>query len=196
MTRRFLHNAPWLSSVSRCLGPTQRRDPVSSSIGGQPHQLIAHRRPITASSNNRASASTRPPLHGAPLGSKPGEGASSSIAVMTTGSAKTDSRLIPGILITPVDYPRAGLFLCSSGCGSIAAASATAAAAAAHGVFRFDKPADRRSVFGGRAVMQRTSPEWPCPLTLTVSFPDAQDWLRPNLDWLTRAIRRNCRCGA
>src|SRR6201993_3759439 len=33
MTRRFLHNAPWLSSVSRCLGPTQRRDPVSSSIG-------------------------------------------------------------------------------------------------------------------------------------------------------------------
>src|SRR6266404_6752548 len=50
MTRRFLHNAPWLSSVSRCLGPTQRRDPVSSSIGGQPHQLIAQRRPITASS--------------------------------------------------------------------------------------------------------------------------------------------------
>src|ERR1700757_3126793 len=49
MTRRFLHNAPWLSSVSRCLGPTQRRDPVSSSIGGQPHQLIAQRRPITAS---------------------------------------------------------------------------------------------------------------------------------------------------
>src|SRR5262249_31589474 len=51
MTRRFLHNAPWLSSVSRCLGPTQRRDPVSSSIGGQPHQLIAQRRPITASSS-------------------------------------------------------------------------------------------------------------------------------------------------
>src|SRR6266581_143230 len=50
MTRRFLHNAPWLSSVSRCLGPTQRRDPVSSSIGGQPHQLVAQRRPITASS--------------------------------------------------------------------------------------------------------------------------------------------------
>src|SRR5215472_448288 len=50
MTRRFLHNAPWLSSVSRCLGPTQCRDPVSSSIGGQPHQLIAQRRPITASS--------------------------------------------------------------------------------------------------------------------------------------------------
>src|SRR5712691_2968728 len=52
MTRRFLHNAPWLSSVSRCLGPTQRRDPVSSSIGGQPHQLIAQRRPITASSKS------------------------------------------------------------------------------------------------------------------------------------------------
>src|SRR5262249_11803248 len=49
MTRRFLHNAPWLSSVSRCLGPTQRRDPVSSSIRGQPHQLISQRRPITAS---------------------------------------------------------------------------------------------------------------------------------------------------
>jgi hypothetical protein len=45
-----VHNAPWLSSVSRCLGPTQRRGPVSSSIGGQPHQLIAQRRPITASS--------------------------------------------------------------------------------------------------------------------------------------------------
>src|SRR4029077_15681890 len=54
MTRRFLHNAPWLSSVSRCLGPTQRRDPVSSSIGGQPHQLIAQRRPITASSTTLA----------------------------------------------------------------------------------------------------------------------------------------------
>src|SRR5215475_8494045 len=54
MTRRFLHNAPWLSSVSRCLGPTQRRDPVSSSIGGQPHQLIAQRRPITASSGGQA----------------------------------------------------------------------------------------------------------------------------------------------
>src|SRR5215475_2424919 len=53
MTRRFLHNAPWLSSVSRCLGPTQRRDPVSSSIGGQPHQLIAQRRPITASKKGR-----------------------------------------------------------------------------------------------------------------------------------------------
>ena len=39
MTRRFRHSAPWLSSVSRCLGPTQRRDPVPSSIGGQPHQL-------------------------------------------------------------------------------------------------------------------------------------------------------------
>jgi hypothetical protein len=52
MTRRFLHNAPWLSSVSRCLGPTQRHDPVSSSIGGQPHQLIAQRTPITASSQN------------------------------------------------------------------------------------------------------------------------------------------------
>jgi len=25
-----------VSSISRCLGPTQRRDPVSSSIGGQP----------------------------------------------------------------------------------------------------------------------------------------------------------------
>src|SRR5262249_12858083 len=37
--RQFLHNAPWLSSVSRCLGPTQRRDPVSSSFGGQPHHL-------------------------------------------------------------------------------------------------------------------------------------------------------------
>src|SRR5262245_62707212 len=36
MTRRFRHSVPWLSSVSRCLGPTQRRDPVSSSIGGQP----------------------------------------------------------------------------------------------------------------------------------------------------------------
>jgi hypothetical protein len=35
-TRRFRHTDPWLSSVSRCLGPTQRRDPVSSSIGGQP----------------------------------------------------------------------------------------------------------------------------------------------------------------
>src|SRR5262245_21622699 len=52
MTRRFLHNAPWLSSVSRCLGPTQRRDPVSSSIGGQPYQLIAQSRPITASSTD------------------------------------------------------------------------------------------------------------------------------------------------
>src|SRR5262249_33600455 len=53
MTRRFLHNAPWLSSVSRCLGPTQRRDPVSSCIGGQPHHLIAQRSPITASSHRR-----------------------------------------------------------------------------------------------------------------------------------------------
>ena len=35
-TRQFRHTDPWLSSVSRCLGPTQRRDPVSSSIGGQP----------------------------------------------------------------------------------------------------------------------------------------------------------------
>src|SRR5215472_11668021 len=41
VTRQFLHNAPWLSSVSRCLGPTQRRDPVSSSFGGQPHHLPA-----------------------------------------------------------------------------------------------------------------------------------------------------------
>src|SRR5215510_10308680 len=57
MTRRFLHNAPWLSSVSRCLGPTQRRDPVSSSIGGQPHQLIAQRRPITASTGITGSSS-------------------------------------------------------------------------------------------------------------------------------------------
>jgi hypothetical protein len=60
-TRRFLHNAPWLSSVSRCLGPTQRRDPVSSSIGGQPHQLITQSRPITASNTRRVrgmSAST------------------------------------------------------------------------------------------------------------------------------------------
>src|SRR5262245_36588362 len=59
MTRRFLHNAPWLSSVSRCLGPTQRRDPVSSSIGGQPHQLIAQRRPITASSTSNGGATSR-----------------------------------------------------------------------------------------------------------------------------------------
>jgi len=44
MTRRFRHNAPWLSSVSRCLGPTQRRDPVSSSIGGQPLQLLTRSR--------------------------------------------------------------------------------------------------------------------------------------------------------
>src|SRR5215471_11920399 len=58
MTRRFLHNAPWLSSVSRCLGPTQCRDPVSSSIGGQPHQLIAQRRPITAS--RRSSVRAKP----------------------------------------------------------------------------------------------------------------------------------------
>src|SRR6516165_1688728 len=35
-TRRFRHSVPRLSSISRCLGPTQRRDPVSSSIGGQP----------------------------------------------------------------------------------------------------------------------------------------------------------------
>jgi len=32
----FRHSVPRLSSISRCLGPTQRRDPVSSSIGGQP----------------------------------------------------------------------------------------------------------------------------------------------------------------
>src|SRR5262245_46645262 len=41
MTRRFLHSVPWLSSVSRCLGPTQGRDPVSSSIGGQPPSPLA-----------------------------------------------------------------------------------------------------------------------------------------------------------
>ena len=28
MTRRFRHSAPWLFSLSRCLRPTQRRDPV------------------------------------------------------------------------------------------------------------------------------------------------------------------------
>jgi hypothetical protein len=44
MKHRFRHSARWLSSVSRCLGPTQRRDPVSSSIGGQPHQPLAHSR--------------------------------------------------------------------------------------------------------------------------------------------------------
>ena len=44
MTRRFRHSAPWLFSVSRCLGPTQSRDPVSSFIGGQPHQLPVQRR--------------------------------------------------------------------------------------------------------------------------------------------------------
>jgi hypothetical protein len=36
MTHRFRHSSPRLSSVSGCLGPTQRRDPVSSSIEGQP----------------------------------------------------------------------------------------------------------------------------------------------------------------
>src|SRR5262249_31557112 len=72
MTRRFLHNAPWLSSVSRCLGPTQRRDPVSSSIGGEPHQLIAQRRPITASSNLTFNVNAGPvPPIGAQVG--PGE---------------------------------------------------------------------------------------------------------------------------
>src|SRR5262245_17606470 len=40
-TRRFRHNVPRLSSISRCLGPTQRRDPVSSSIGGQPPSPLA-----------------------------------------------------------------------------------------------------------------------------------------------------------
>src|SRR5208282_3494502 len=44
MTRRFRHNVPWLSSVSRCLGPPQRRDPVSSSIGEQPLQLLTRSR--------------------------------------------------------------------------------------------------------------------------------------------------------
>jgi hypothetical protein len=29
------------------------------------------------------------------------------------------------------------------------------------------------------------------PLTLTISLPDEQDWLRPDLDWQTRASRRN-----
>jgi hypothetical protein len=33
MTRLFLRSVPRLCSVFRCLGPTQRRDPVSSSIG-------------------------------------------------------------------------------------------------------------------------------------------------------------------
>jgi len=28
LKRRFRHSAPWLFSVSRCLGPAQRRDPV------------------------------------------------------------------------------------------------------------------------------------------------------------------------
>jgi hypothetical protein len=52
MTRRSLHSVPWLSSVSRCLGPTQRRDPVSSSIGGQPPQRSLAAGPITASSDS------------------------------------------------------------------------------------------------------------------------------------------------
>ena len=56
MTRRSLHSVPWLSSVSRCLGPTQRRDAVSSSIGGQPPQRSLAAGPITASSDS-------PPRH-------------------------------------------------------------------------------------------------------------------------------------
>src|SRR5262249_3419085 len=39
--REFLHSVPRLSSISTCVGPTQRRDPVSSSIGGQPPSPLA-----------------------------------------------------------------------------------------------------------------------------------------------------------
>src|SRR5204863_9159686 len=48
---RFRHSSPWLFSVSRCLGPTQRRDPVHHLSGANhhPHPWLGAG-PITASS--------------------------------------------------------------------------------------------------------------------------------------------------
>ena len=52
MTRRSPNSVPWLSSVSRCLGSTQRSDPVSSTYRGT--ATFSTARPITASDTRPA----------------------------------------------------------------------------------------------------------------------------------------------